>query len=319
LAALTRPEEGAAVSGAGEGWLKTPERGTRAGIRFVLGLCRLFGRGGARAFLRPLVFYYAVFARSARRAAQMYQGRLRGVDPRSIGFWAAYRQILRFAEVALDRVFLVRGETSGMRFSFNGIEHLERLRAAGRGAILLGAHLGSFEAMRQLGGAQAFKINILAYFENARQITSFLAEAGADFNGRVIAIEPGNPSYILAVQEAIAAGEMVAVLGDRVGLNEKTTTVDFLGAKARLPMGPYTMAAVLRCPIYLTFGLYSPPGRYDLHCEPLCERFEAPRGAREAAIAALAQAYAARLEHFCRLAPENWFNFYDFWGNHDEA
>jgi predicted LPLAT superfamily acyltransferase len=23
--------------------------------------------------------------------------------------------------------------------------------------------------------------------------------------------------------------------------------------------------------------------------------------------------YVARLEHFCRDAPYNWFNFYDFW------
>jgi predicted LPLAT superfamily acyltransferase len=23
--------------------------------------------------------------------------------------------------------------------------------------------------------------------------------------------------------------------------------------------------------------------------------------------------YVERLEHYCRLAPYNWFNFYDFW------
>jgi predicted LPLAT superfamily acyltransferase len=25
------------------------------------------------------------------------------------------------------------------------------------------------------------------------------------------------------------------------------------------------------------------------------------------------QRYADRLEHYCRLAPYNWFNFHDFW------
>ena len=29
---------------------------------------------------------------------------------------------------------------------------------------------------------------------------------------------------------------------------------------------------------------------------------------------AMAQRYADRLEHYTRLAPDNWFNFYDFWG-----
>jgi predicted LPLAT superfamily acyltransferase len=25
------------------------------------------------------------------------------------------------------------------------------------------------------------------------------------------------------------------------------------------------------------------------------------------------QRYAERLSHFCRIAPYNWFNFFDFW------
>ena len=26
-----------------------------------------------------------------------------------------------------------------------------------------------------------------------------------------------------------------------------------------------------------------------------------------------ARTYAERIEHHCRLAPDNWFNFFDFW------
>jgi predicted LPLAT superfamily acyltransferase len=129
----------------------------------------------------------------------------------------------------------------------------------------------------------------------------------------VIQIDPRDTSYILAAKEAIERGELVAILGDRVGVNEKTVTVDFLGAPARFPTGPFTLAALLKCPIYLTFGLYHAPDRYDLYCEPFAESLELPRGRREEAIAAHAQRYAERLEHYCRLAPDNWFNFYDFW------
>ncbi|MEZ4452431.1 MAG: hypothetical protein R3B09_23410 [Nannocystaceae bacterium] len=295
-------------------WATRREKGTATGVRFILALTRIFGRGGARLFLRVLIFYYALFARAARRASREYHARLRGVTPAAIGFFAVYRHLLAFAEVALDRVYLVRGESRHFEVTHTGVEHLTALRRAGKGAILLGAHLGSFEALRQVGGAQAFKIHILAYFENARLITRFLEEAGADFHSSVIAIRPGDPSYIFQVQEAIEAGDLVAVLGDRVGLSEKTATVDFLGAPARLPIGPYTMAAILRCPIYLTFGLYQAPSRYDLYCEPLCERLELPRKGRDAVIQEYAQRYAARLEHYCRRAPDNWFNFFDFWG-----
>jgi predicted LPLAT superfamily acyltransferase len=310
-------EPGAAEEGGSSperAWMERRERGSAAGIRFILIFTRIFGRRGARLFLRVLIFYYALFAGDARRASRAYFARLEGVDPKKIGFWRIYSHLLRFAQTSLDRLFLVRGRSDLFSTTHTGVEHLERLHEAGRGAILLGAHLGSFEAMRAVGSVQDFPINIVAYWQNARMITRFLEEAGADFRGRVIEIRPGDPSYIFAVQEAIEAGEMVAILGDRIGVNEKTTTVDFLGAPARLPVGPYTMAAVLKCPIYLTFGLYRGGDRYDLYCEPLCERLELPRRGRQEVIAGVAQRYADRLVHYCRQAPDNWFNFYDFWG-----
>ena len=86
-----------------------------------------------------------------------------------------------------------------------------------------------------------------------------------------------------------------------------------MGGRIELPTGPYVLASVLKCPIYLTFGLYQAPNRYDLYCEPFADDIVLPRGDREPALRALAQRYAERLEHYCRLAPDNWFNFADTW------
>ena len=83
---------------------------------------------------------------------------------------------------------------------------------------------------------------------------------------------------MLTLKERIDAGEMVALLADRVGLGDRVVEVDLFGAPALLPAGPYWLAASLRCPVYLTFGLYHEPNRYDLYCEPFAERIELPRG-----------------------------------------
>ena len=104
----------------------------------------------------------------------------------------------------------------------------------------------------------------------------------------------------------------MAILGDRVGHGAKTR-VRFLGESIELPTGPYVLAALLDCPIYLTFGLYQPPNGYDLYCELFAEKVVLQRKQREEQLAAYAQRYAERLEHYCRLAPRNWFNFYDYW------
>ena len=88
---------------------------------------------------------------------------------------------------------------------------------------------------------------------------------------------------------------------------------EFCGAEAAFPTGPFLLASALKCPVYLVFGLYFEPNRYELFCEPFADRIELPRAARAEALRAVVQRYAERLEHYARQAPDNWFNFHDFW------
>ena len=115
------------------------------------------------------------------------------------------------------------------------------------------------------------------------------------------------------VHDRIEAGDFVALLGDRTGLNERTVEVTFFGEPAHFPAGPFLLASLMKCPVYLTFGLYRRPNRYDLSCEPFADKLQIPRKDREAGLKEIVQRFADRLEHHARLAPENWFNFYDFW------
>lgn len=293
-------------------WLARRERGTRAGIRALLLVTKVLGRRGGRALLRVIMFYFTLFAPAARRASRQWHERVSGRS----SFFTAYRHLLRFAEVALDRVFLVRGELQRFEFDHEGTELMRELVASGRGAILLGAHFGSFEAMRAAARGASLPINILAHNENARMIATFLDEvSGGQSKVRVIEIDPNERTYILEVKRRIDAGELVAVLGDRLGLNDRAATVEFFGAPARFPTGPYIMASVLRCPVLMVFGTYVPPRRYSLRCELLAERVELPRNAREQALNGYVEQFARRLEHYARAAPDNWFNFYDFWDN----
>jgi predicted LPLAT superfamily acyltransferase len=279
-------------------------------MRVLLLLTRLLGRRGGRALLRPIIFYFTLFAGDARRASRAWYERVTG----SSSFWTAYRHFLRFAEVALDRVFFVRGELDHFEFDRAGTHLMQDLIASGRGAILLGAHFGSFEAMRAAARSSSLPISILAHNDNARMIAAFLDEvSGGQSRVRVIEINPTNKTYILEVKERIDAGELVAVLGDRLGLNDRYTTAPVFGAPARFPSGPYIMASVLRCPVLMVFSTYVAPRKYVLRCELLAERVELPRASREQAIAGYAGQFAARLEHYARAAPDNWFNFFDFW------
>lgn len=293
-----------------EAWLARRERGSRMGIRALVLVTRVLGRRGGQLLLRVIMFYFVLFAPAARRASRAWHERVRGES----SFWTAYRHLLRFAEVALDRLFFVQGKLEAFEFDREGTHLMREQLETGRGAILLGAHFGSFEAMRAAANNFDLPINILAHNQNAQMIATFLDEvSGGRSKVRVIEIDPEDRTYILQVKERVEAGELVAVLGDRLGLNDRATVVDFFGAPARFPSGPYIMAAVLRCPIFMVFGSYEAPRRYKLRCELLAERVELPRKAREQGIREYAQRFAARLEHHAAAAPDNWFNFYDFW------
>jgi len=119
----------------------------------------------------------------------------------------------------------------------------------------------------------------------------------------------------LQLKAAIESGGLVALLGDRVGMNEKDIAVPFFGRPARFATGALLLASVLKVPVYLVFGLHHPPNRYELYCEPFAERIELPRGRRDKALEEYVARYAARVEEFARRAPNNWFNFFDFWGD----
>jgi predicted LPLAT superfamily acyltransferase len=289
-------------------WLDVPEKGSATGAWMIAIVGRLLGRTFARLVLLPIVLYFVVMSPTARRSSREYLQRM-GLPAR---FRAVFKHCLRFAHTMLDRLYWVTGRESLFRVTRQGSEHLQALARERRGALLLGAHIGSFEAMRGMAHRKSVPLNIVGYFKNARFLNGVLERLNPGLATRVINVER-SIDFILRLKERIDAGELVALLGDRIGLGDKTCEVDFLGGRARFPAGPYLLASALECPVYLAFGLFYEPNRYDLYCEPFAERIELPRRTRDAGATVWAQKYAARLEHYCRMAPDNWFNFYPVW------
>jgi len=289
-------------------WRDIPEVGTALGLRLGLLVCRVFGRRLTRAFVSVLALYFTLLSRNARDSSRAYLRRM-GLPH---GFWQVYAHLRYFAWTVADRVFLVQDRFDDFELTHEGHEHLQALLAEGRGALLLGAHIGSFEVMRAQSGTRDIPINVVGDFGNAERINAVLERVNPKLNTRLISMNGGPVKLAFQVKEAIDRGELVALLGDRASARDGVE-VEFLGGRARVSAGPYLLASVLKCPIYLTVALHHAPNRYELHCEPFALEVDLPRGKRDEAIRAYAQRYMDRLEHFCRLAPNNWFNFFPYW------
>jgi predicted LPLAT superfamily acyltransferase len=297
------------------GWRAVPEVGTVLGIRIVGFVYRLLGRRVAQILVWWITLFYALVAASARRASREYLARMGLVT----SFRAVHTHFFTFGCVALDRLVLLLGRASQeLVIERHGhelvVEVTRREDSEGkrRGCILLGSHIGSFEAMRAL--TVDATLTVIVDYRNAQRITRVLTELAPNAKLKIIGLDPARATSMLDVRACIDRGELVAVLGDRLeGDGARAVTVDFLGGKAKLPTGPYLLAHMLSCPVYFVAGLYTAPNRYDLFFKPFSDAVKLPRKGREEAAQEYAQKYALELEDFARRAPYNWFNFYDFW------
>lgn len=292
------------------GWLGQRERGSVAAMRAITRASLALGRGAGRLLLYPVCLYFVLFSVAARRGSRAYLARVLG---RRAGLREVLRHYHAFASTLHDRIFLLTGQLERFEFEFHGLPEFEAAMASGRGCVLLGAHLGSFEAMRALAlRTRKLPLSVLMYQDNAAKTESILREIAPQVAERVIAL--GRPDTLLRVRECLERGEAVGILGDRVLAGDKAVRCDFLGSPARFPLGPLLVPVLFEAPVVLFFGLYLGGNRYAIHFERFeCEAAGAGRGERASRLAPCVERYAQRLEHYCRLAPYNWFNFYDFW------
>ena len=299
----------------GEDWSHTPERSNALALRVMSWIALRCGRRVAGWVLHPITLYFLLFAPTPRRHALRYLTRALG---RPAGWRDAYRHLHTFTVTILDRVYLLGDRMDLFDVQVHGEAVVTETLAHGRGAFLVGAHVGSFEVLRAVGARHAgLRIAMVMYPDNARLINRALQAIAPHYRPQIIAL--GRRDSMLAVRDWLDGGGLAGLLADRALPGESarasSVEVDFLGHPARFSDGPFRLAALLRRRVVFMAGLHAGGNRYDVRFEALADFSERlPDAAeRERRIRAAVQAYAARLEAICRERPNNWFNFHDFW------
>ena len=306
-------------------WTTHRERGHPAFLRLFTWIALWLGRPIARLLLVPIVLYFMIAgSRSARTASRDYLRRVLGREPRVRD---AFRHVYCFAAVTLDRLYLLNDRHDLYRIEVIGADIMRRIMARGSGAFIVGAHLGSFEAVRAAGREHegtvgGLRVSMVMYEDNARHLNAVFAAINPALAESIIAL--GHVDSMLRVKRALDDGGLVGMLADRTLDEERGTSAVretmLLGDTVSIPTGPFRMAAMLRRPVVFMTGLYLGGDRYEVHYEELHDFSmpeDVPRDRRGAAMNAAIETamarYGERLEHYCRSAPYNWFNFFDYW------
>lgn len=290
-------------------WTTRDERSNIPTIRFIVWVALTFGRRFARSLLYPICLYFVIFSGESRIASRQY---LDLIFARKTGMRETFHHYFAFASTILDRVFLLNNRSSEFDISVHGLDIVEKNTAQGRGCFFVGAHMGSFEVLHALSRKHnALYTHMMMYEENARKLNGVLKQINPELNPPVIAL--GRVDSMLKLEQALQRGESVGLLVDRTISGEKTFACDFFGKPMHFPLGPFRLAAIIDRPIILMFGLYMGGNRYVVHFEELGVKQTELKSRRHAAVEESIKQYAARLEHYCRIAPYNWYNFYDVW------
>ncbi|MCK9537548.1 acyltransferase [Dokdonella sp.] len=297
-------------------WSTRREGGGHFAVWLIRGIGLRCGRGFARLCLYPITLYFFLRRPYERRVSRAFLTRAFG---RPASSWQVLRHIHCFAATLLDRIFLLSERYRRFDVRMHGCDELLAALRPDRGVLLLGAHVGSFEVLRVAAVERPdLDLHVVLDVTKTPAQTALLHALAPDVARRVIDASRPGTEIVLALAEALERGALAALLADRARPGERTLMMPFMGAPAPFPVAPFLLGPVLGAPVLLCFGMYRGGNRYDVYFEPFAAPEPLPRRGREAALQALVQRYAERLEHHVRQDPYNWFNWHDFW-NGEEA
>lgn len=293
-------------------WQGEAERGNAMLMRLMIWMANTLGRRVVHAVLPIIIFYYVLFAKKARRASFLYLRRVLRRPPR---FSEQFQHFLTFAKVMVDRFYFLQGKLDGFRVDIHGDEVFDAL--AGRGCLLVTAHVGSFDPLRVMSqrAHTAPRLRILLdRAHNATIMTLFERYDPSLADGIIDARTP--PAQLaLLMNDAITAGEWVGVMADRVTDSDRTLNVTLLGDTLALPAGIWQLACLLDLPVVSCIGLFDGKQGYDLYFASISDGMGCARADRTRVIHDAAQRFADTLEPHLHATPYNWFNFYDAWND----
>ena len=299
-------------------WSQVTEAGALTGMRFLFGCFKLGGRPLFKLVLAPVILYFFLFRRQARVASLDYLRRVQraGALPADSSLlWLSAKHFWHFGNALIDKLAVWIGQIPRAQVQIHGDEVIFKLRAQQQGCVLLISHLGNFEICRCLSARHpGMRLTVLMHTKHAQKFNRLMQDNASASQLDILQVTEITPATAMLLSERIEQGEFVAIAGDRVAISnpENSLLVDFLGDKAALPLGPFTLASILRAPMISLFCLREGPG-FGIYFQQLSGDEQVPRRQRQAHLQQIAQAYGVQLEHHCRRQPLQWFNFFDFW------
>ncbi|WP_150303259.1 LpxL/LpxP family acyltransferase [Pseudomonas saliphila] len=297
-------------------WARIGERGSLRGMQAMVFIQRRLGRWPFLLVLRPVILWYFLSHRTARRASADYLCRLDpSLERRPFAlFWQSYRHFLQFGDALMDKVAAWSDSIGEDRLRGDGFRHFGEAIRAGRGGIVLVAHHGNLDIANALARYHPeLDLTVMMHTRNAGKFNALLERVTGQPRPNVLEVTEIGPATAQELAERIQRGGFVVIAADRIPITgARLRQLSFLGDNAAFPEGPFLLAMLLRCPLYTLSCVRDDQG-FQIDFELFDDLTDLPRKARDAWIGRAMPRFADQLAVRVRQHPLQWFNFYPFW------
>jgi predicted LPLAT superfamily acyltransferase len=291
-------------------------RGGVLGHRIFVFLLKHFNLSVVYFILNFVVLYYFFNSRKSFRAIYKFYHQALKLK-RTKSFFRVYSTYYKFGQILLDKTIVLAGMSNKFTYNFDGEEYLREISAAGKGGLLIGAHMGSWDMAGFLLKRLDYKVNIMFYDADQRDVKEFLAQTygGKEIDERVnFIVIKDDLSHLIEMRNALNKGEVLTVMGDRFLEMHKSFRLNFMGMEAEFPAGPFYIATRFDIPVTFVFTMKEKKSHYHFYAsKPKYYKNISGTGNEDNDMQILMYDYIAMLEIFVQKYPEQWFNFFDFW------
>ncbi len=244
-------------------WQQRSEIGNDFWLRVIVRIAMSCGRSVARVLMWPATLYFFLRREPERRASRQYLERVLG---HRVSAWQVYRHLHTFSCTVLDRLYLFSERFKRFDIRAHGLRELDRTLSGGKGVLLIGSHLGSFDALRVLSLERPeVMVRIVIDVEQNRKLSQFLecaqSRAGRQHHQRA----PGRAGRGHRDQTgARRQRHRCAARGSRATQQCHGVREFSRATPAPFPHSPWLLASAVKSPVMLAFGLYGGGNRYDL-------------------------------------------------------
>ncbi|MEH6566677.1 MAG: hypothetical protein V7756_15215 [Halopseudomonas sp.] len=297
-------------------WAQMGERGTLLGMQLLVWINRHLGRWPFQLVLWPVMLWFFLGHGTARRASCAYWRRL---QPALAGqplrlYWRSFRHFMSFGNTLMDKVQGWSVPIADQQLSGDGVAHFARALEAGAGGLVLVAHHGNLDVANAMAERHPqLDLLVLMHTRNAGKFNELLQRVTGRPRPQILEVSEITPATAQLLAERIAGGGFVVIAADRPPINGgRQRALEFLGAPAIFPEGPFWLAALLRCPLY-TLSCMRVDERFHIEFAEFDDTRALARSEREQWLADAMQRYADTLAGWVRRQPLQWYNFFPFW------